>query len=412
MNSNVRVSNELTLLKGIVNTHSNPPGAILNAAVSYGLLTLTTTAKPVAGSPGINSFINGQLAKEFNTSGVASEYAYPIGKVISGVPVYKDMAVQPTTTSATTTFTSEYFPTPHPAPSVMLGTGLIGIVPEYWQVDQSGGTANAKIKIPYANPGTNNWIGNNNAPTPDPCSACNVAVVRKDVSISGWNFTASAGNFSSSGPEFRFYQDNGYIYSAANSSFGPFTNGYAYNVILAVQLVSFDAKLVNGDGLINWTIADSKDLGAFELQHSSDGSSFTALASIAGKNGTKQYGYQHQSLSAGSHYYRLLVKEKSGKTFYSKTVLVMAGKEMTVIMGLQPTIVQSETFVKIHSVKSQTVHAELLDMAGRKMGIYKTNLVAGENKFSISVGLLAKGVYTLQVQTEDGIHANFRFMKE
>ncbi|CAN5613741.1 hypothetical protein BH10BAC3_BH10BAC3_14220 [soil metagenome] len=412
LNSNVRVSNELTLLNGIVNTHSNPPGAILNAAVSYGLLTLTTTAKPVAGSPGINSFINGQLAKEFNTSGVASEYAYPIGKVISGVPVYKDMAVQPTTTSATTTFTSEYFPTAHPAPSVMLGTGLIGIVPEYWQVDQSGGTANAKIKIPYLNPGTNNWIGNNNAPTPDPCSACNVAVVRKDVSISGWNFTASAGNFSSTGPEFRFYQDNGYIYSAANSSFGPFTNGYAYNVILAVQLVTFEAKLVNGDGIINWTIADSKDLGAFELQHSPDGSSFTALASIAGKNGTKQYGYQHQSLSAGSHYYRLLVKEKSGKTFYSKTVLVMAGKDMTVIMGLQPTIVQSETFVKIHSVKSQTVHAELLDMAGRKMGIYKTNLVAGENKFSISVGLLAKGVYTLQVQTEDGIHANFRFMKD
>jgi hypothetical protein len=150
LNSNAKVSNTLTLIKGIVNTHSNPPASTPNA---LGLLTMTTTANPVAGNPGVNSFINGQMAREFNTSGITSEYAYPIGKVISGLPVYKDMAVQPTTTSATTTFTSEYFPTTHPGPTALLGAGIVGFVPEYWQVRPGWWNCCGQSKDPLPKPG-------------------------------------------------------------------------------------------------------------------------------------------------------------------------------------------------------------------------------------------------------------------
>jgi hypothetical protein len=409
LNSNITVSHTLTLLAGIVNTHSNPPGGTPNA---LGLLTMTATANPVAGSPGVNSFINGQMAKQFTTSGSSSEYAYPIGKVIAGVPVYKDMAVQPTTTSGTTTFTSEYFPTAHPIPTVMLGLSLIGGVPEYWQVDQGGGTANAMIKIPYANPGNGNWIGNNNAPVPDPCSSCNVAVIRKDILSNGWDFTALSGNFSSVGPQFRYYQNNGYIYSAPVSAFGPFTNGYAFGVILPVQLLTFDARLINGDGKLNWTIADSKDVAGFEIEHSRDGRSYSTLTVAKPTGGQTAYTYVHNALAAGSHYYRLLVKDKNGTSFYSKTVLLVANKNITVIKGLKPTMVTSQTSLSIKSAQPQQMFATLFDAAGRTVAQYKANLVTGENNYMINAIMLAKGQYNLFVQTEDGITANLRFVKE
>ncbi|MES2645345.1 MAG: PKD-like domain-containing protein [Bacteroidota bacterium] len=411
--SDIRVTNILTLTSGIVNTHSNPPTSpLLAAANSFGLLTMTATANPVAGNPGVGSFINGQMAREFNTSGVSSEYAYPIGKVINGLPVYKDMAVQPTTTSGTTTFTSEYFPTAHPTPSLMLGTGLAGIVPEYWQVDQSGGTADARVKIPYLNPGTGNWITNNNDPGLNPCTFCNVAVVRKDQGSNGWNFTSTAGNFNSTDPEYRFHLDMGYIYSRSNTAFGPFTNGYAISIILPVQILSFDAKLVNGEGLVSWTIAGNTDLDIFELQHSSTDGVFKKLAMVKGKDKETRYNFLHRSMSPGENYYRLLVREKTGKSFYSKTILLNAGKDKTEIVGLQPTAVVNETFIKVISVATQQARADVFDITGRRVGSYKTNLAPGSNKFLVTASHLAKGIYTVQVETSDGVKANLRFMKE
>jgi hypothetical protein len=373
---------------------------------------MTATANPVAGSPGVNSFINGQMARQFTGSGPASEYAYPIGKVISGQPVYKDMAVQPTTVSGTTTFTSEYFPTPHPAPSVLLAPGMVGIVQEYWQVDQGGGTAAAKVKIPYLNPGNGNWIGANNDPVPDPCSACNVAVVRKDVNTNGWNFTASSGNFSSSGPEYRHYLDNGYIYSASNISFGPFTNGFAYHTILPVTILNFDAKLGNGNGMVSWKLADDKDPDHFELQHSQDGESFTALGLITAKPGTLNYSFVHHNLPGGLHYYRLLVKEKTGKEFYSKIVLLKVPVALTQIVGIRPNPARNETFLSVYSVKPQAVRIQLFDIAGRAISSSKILVAEGQNQNSISTSLLPPGIYNIRVSTEDGVLGNLRLVKE
>ena len=407
LNSNITVSNTLNLTNGIVNTHSNPAGGTPN---SLGLLTLTTTANPVAGSPGINSFINGQLAKEFTTSGPASEYAYPIGKVVNGVPVYKDMAVQPTSTSGTTTFTSEYFPTAHPIPSAILSLSLVGGVPEYWEVDQSGGTANAKIKIPYVNPGSGNWIGNDNAAVTDPCASCNVAVIRKNLSTNGWDFTDLTGNLNST--QIMANQNSGYIYSASVSSFGPFTNGYAFNLILPVQLLTFEGRLINGNGKLSWTIANPKDLAGFEIESSQDGRNFATLANIPAQSGSMAYGYLHTSISTGLHYYRLLIKDKNGSNFYSKTVLLSGGKNITVIKGLRPTLVTSQTNLSIYSIQSQQVLATLFDAAGRTISEYKSTLIIGENNYPINTTILAKGQYTLHVRTEDGIVANLRFVKE
>jgi hypothetical protein len=289
---------------------------------------------------------------------------------------------------------------------------MVGFVQEYWQVDRSGGTAAAKVKIPYLNPGSGRWIGTDNDPVPDPCSGCNVAVVRKDVNTNGWNFTATSGNFSSSGPEYRHYLDNGYIYSAPNTAFGPFTNGFAYNTILPVTLLSFDAKLVNADGMVSWKLEDDKDLDRFELQHSQDGRIFSRLGTITAKSGSLSYNFLHRDLPGGSHYYRLLVKEKTGKEFYSKTVLLKALFAVTQIVGIRPNPARNETFLSVYSVKPQSVRVQLFDIAGRGVSSQKMEITTGNNQRSISTNMLPDGIYTLRIITDDGVLANLRLVKE
>src|SRR4051812_28663128 len=68
-----------------------------------------------------------------------------------------------------------------------------------------------------------------------------VAIVdRSATSGAGtWDFTGLQSTFATTGtpPEARFYTINGDVRSHEVSSFGPFTFGFSYNVILPVHLL-------------------------------------------------------------------------------------------------------------------------------------------------------------------------------
>jgi hypothetical protein len=248
-----------------------------------------------------------------------------------------------------------------------------------------------------------------------PCSICNVAIVKPFASFSDyWYFTNGSNfssGFSSSLPEYRYYLDNGIIYSKPLSTFGSFTFGYAYNVILPIKLLSFDGKLINGSANLDWTIDDAKDLAGFELEYSDDGVSYGHLITLPSNGGTI-YAYRHNNLNAGTHYYRLLVKNKNGNTFYSKATLLTTGNDFTVIRGLKPTITQNQTFIEIHSSKQQTVMTVLYDLSGRTLGTFQNILVPGDNNIKINTLFLPRGPYFAHVVTKDGIRANLRFLKK
>ncbi|MES2648436.1 MAG: T9SS type A sorting domain-containing protein, partial [Bacteroidota bacterium] len=124
------------------------------------------------------------------------------------------------------------------------------------------------------------------------------------------------------------------------------------------------------------------------------------------------YSYQHKQLPAGSNYYRLLVRDKNGSKFYSRTVILTINTNITLIKGMRPTMVRTQAFVDIYSVKTQAVNITLLDMAGRTVAQYKRIIAAGDNSVPLSIIMLAQGHYNLQIKTDDGVMSNIRFMKE
>jgi hypothetical protein len=199
------------------------------------------------------------------------------------------------------------------------------------------------------------------------------------------------------------------IYSDVLSSFSPFTVGFSYNIILPLNLLSFSATLSNGDGLLQWALADDKDLNYIEVQHSTDGQRFTRLATLRRGEAMR---YLHRRLPAGAHYYRLLMVENSGKQTYSRTEVLQVGSPRTMITGLLQNPVQgTEAQVGILSAAAQSVEATVYDMGGRLLLRHRGSLLPGANTLRVPMLLLPQGLYRLQLRTADGVEAGWNMMR-
>jgi hypothetical protein len=229
-----------------------------------------------------------------------------------------------------------------------------------------------------------------------------------------WRFTRPDFQFNNTlqpFPESRSATDNGMVYSARLSSFSPFTIGFGSGTILPVTLLNFTAHAKQADALLQWEIADNKDLAWFEVEHSVNGQSFRVLTKMMPGQGL-QYHYTHQNPGAGAHYYRLKIADKDGSQKYSRVEVVQFGTPVTVIYGLvQNPVPGIEAQVKIFSARQQTATAIIVDMAGRVVLQQKLALSGGENVLPVSVMLLSKGYYKMAISTQDGKQAVFSMVR-
>ncbi len=397
------IKQQITFTKGIVNTDAT------------NLLTIEATAATSVIGGSILSFVNGPL-KRYTSTSTAGKYIFPVGK--TGTPnLYKELSLTTVNNLASgSNFTGEYFPSLPPTSGSDFFAGmLLGIVnTEYWQLDRNAGTTTGLVTIPYTDPTGSNWRDVTGAAT-SPCWNCNVAVVKRSANSGAgiWDFTSTAGNFStfSTPPEYRAYNDAGDMITREVSAFGPFTSGLAYTNILPLKLEQFNGRLENTGARLDWKITSVQGLTSFEVQHSTDGRNYSKLDEIQDNNGTT-YTYLHPNLAPGIHYYRLLVKEKTGKTFYSQVVLLGVGKVPTRIVGLTQTVVKNELKPIIFSSSNQRTEAIITDALGRRVISRQTQLQNGQNQWQINTHTLAAGFYFITILTSDGTKQTLRFVKE
>ncbi|MES2649018.1 MAG: BNR-repeat neuraminidase N-terminal domain-containing protein [Bacteroidota bacterium] len=401
----VRVNGQFNFSNGIINTSS------------ANLLSFGTFAT-VSGTPGNNSYINGPAAKLMD-DGAIDEFSFPIGKSTAQI-TYHPCGIKPVAVAGgNTIFTAEYFDAPLQSQSIMSGTGLTAIIGDgYWDIHNSSSVSTARVKLQYDNPGSGNWIhynGSSLAPyyeaAVDPCATCNVAVVHHDQDTKSWAFTSTAGMFSSADIEYRSAQDQGYIYTTPQSDFSPFSIGYSYGVILPVKLMAFTGVKNQNNALLSWEVAAVADLAGFELEAGNDGQHFTKLATIAASTNSR-YSYTDKVMIAGKNYYRLLVKDKNGKSFYSHVIVLINETNGTIVKGLLQNPAGAYVTPLIYVATAQPAQAIITDASGKLLGSYQYRLMAGENKWPIAITNMAKGIYFLNIRTDDGQQTTLRFIKD
>jgi hypothetical protein len=170
---------------------------------------------------------------------------------------------------------------------------------------------------------------------------------------------------------------------------------------LPVVITRLSATPANGINLLNWQVEQPEPNSIFEIQQSFDGYQFTTLATRALERGRASYQYNDATHGGRTVYYRIVVRERSGHSYYSSIVRVQArsgNPRMTA--GIMNGTLQ----VQLENFSNGTYHLSAYDMAGSLVAQTQTSVSArGTLRLSLPMThLLSGGIYHVVLRDERG----------
>lgn len=164
--------------------------------------------------------------------------------------------------------------------------------------------------------------------------------------------------------------------------------------LLPVELTVFEGRQVSDGILLNWQTDSEQDDDYFEVEHSTNGTRFEALGTVAG-NGTTQsvnrYNFEDFKPSTGPNYYRLKQVDADGKYNYSNIIDVYL-KTAEVEIYPNPT----DGIVAVAG-SDHLLRARIFDGTGK----FLWENVLTESP-SIDLSDRPEGIYFIEIQMENG----------
>ena len=165
------------------------------------------------------------------------------------------------------------------------------------------------------------------------------------------------------------------------------------------------ARLSNGQVVLDWTTSLELNNDGFQLQKSKDGQVWEDLAWVNGL-GTNVHGKQYSILDDepfhGISYYRYIQYDFDGKQSFSPIVNVKLDKKPTI--SLYPNPSKSEVFLHFDYPKETEIQFAIFNILGEQVnqGVVESN--------RIDLSQLSKGMYIIQLKDTQGIIGIFRQM--
>jgi trimeric autotransporter adhesin len=172
---------------------------------------------------------------------------------------------------------------------------------------------------------------------------------------------------------------------------------------LATQFLSFNGYVLNNNAILKWTTASETEPLLFDIEKSTDGSLFTIIATINSSNDYTSeenfYSFTDPSILTGKTFYRVKMRNVSGESGYSRTILLAASPDsfffISVINPFSNTLV-----FEVAADHSGTADATLIDQSGKTVNKRIFAMAAGINRMVITnTGQLATGIYFLRLQS-------------
>jgi hypothetical protein len=181
------------------------------------------------------------------------------------------------------------------------------------------------------------------------------------------------------------------------------------NIVLPVNLLSFDAKVVNNSQVqLTWKAITDDAFDGFEIQRSQDGSTWNnvGFVSAAAANTTSNYSFYDQQPYKGKSHYRLKLLEKSGAARNSEirqVNLKVDGIRLTV----SPNPASSKVLLTINNSRAgENAHINIMDASGRT--IHRQQYLLRDRDTTMEIPLSSvwqAGTYLVIVSTESGIQS-------
>ena len=166
-------------------------------------------------------------------------------------------------------------------------------------------------------------------------------------------------------------------------------------LVLPVKLTTFNARVSNCGVNLNWTAEIETGFKNYEVQYSTDGTSFKTIASLpAAENpgAPQKYSYTDASPAQGNVFYRLKMIDIDGKFEYSKVVTTKLDCVKSPF-SVYPNPVTDILTINNSGPQNEDATVKLFDNNGRL--IYSHRLLGGTN--TINTHHLPNGIYLLQL---------------
>ncbi len=181
-------------------------------------------------------------------------------------------------------------------------------------------------------------------------------------------------------------------------------------VLLPVTWISFDAKQVNNDVVIDWKVENNGNASHYDVEHSTNGIDFEKIGTVSNNAANNAYSFVHRGAMSGMHYYRLHQFDFDGKNILSKVVSVKIKNADLITYLLNNPVTNSTANLVIQSTKSGYGLLELWTINGVKYNSKQQLINIGTTIIPIEMKNLPSGNYLIKLLVDNTLQT-LQFVK-
>lgn len=196
----------------------------------------------------------------------------------------------------------------------------------------------------------------------------------------------------------------GSVTSEVISAWSPFTLGAIPEAGLPVTLISFNARAVENNALIEWQTTSEDNASHFEIERSLDARVFQKIGTVdaaGNSNALQKYNFTDRAFGNQGQtvYYRLRSVDLDG-TFSLTRAVSLQPRGAGRFAGVYPNPARKTGMVTVSS-GIPAGEVSLWDMLGRKVPVRTSSLSDGS--VQVSLNGVGSGMYLLKLTTSQGV---------
>ena len=176
--------------------------------------------------------------------------------------------------------------------------------------------------------------------------------------------------------------------------------------LLPLHLISFAAANNKNDVLLTWQTENEINSSHFDIEFSSNGITFTKLATVKAKNtsGTNHYSFTHASPQDNILYYHLKLVDTDAKFTYSEILKVTSNRLPQLTLYPNP----ASNFIQLKNITAgQAKEIQIVSIDGKTVLAFKTT-----NAMQYNICHLTSGIYLLKLIKKDNSTQAIQFKKQ
>ena len=171
---------------------------------------------------------------------------------------------------------------------------------------------------------------------------------------------------------------------------------------LSAQLLSFSGRIANERAALRWTTTGEDELLIFEVDRSTDGVNYFHIGTVNSFNDYTSeqsiYAFTDVSPLTGKTYYRIRMKNITGRSTYSRTIQLSEETDVLSFVSV-PNPFSKNLIFEIAVDQTGKADAELIDPSGKMARKVSFEMAAGVNRLVIDdTELLPAGIYFLRIK--------------